>query len=141
MSSKRQASRSLSSKPDLPEQTPHAREPRKFPLMLGADEVVRYHVEVHGHFYSVPHRLMREVIETRITDQTIEQFHQGNRVACHVEIPGSTGTPRSPSTCLALQLQISCVSESMGNHDSGDRGWLEHRLRQRWIYGRPAFVM
>ena len=43
-----------------------------------------YHVEVHGHFYSVPHRLMREVIEARITDQTIELFHQSNRVACHV---------------------------------------------------------
>ena len=46
-----------------------------------------YHVEVHGHFYSVPYRLMREVIEARITDQTIELFHQGNRVACHVRNP------------------------------------------------------
>jgi hypothetical protein len=31
---------------------------------------------VHGHFYSVPYRLMREVIEARITDQTIELFHK-----------------------------------------------------------------
>lgn len=46
-----------------------------------------YHVEVYGHFYSVPHRLMREVIEARITDQTIELFHQTNRVACHVRNP------------------------------------------------------
>ena len=46
-----------------------------------------YHVEVHGHFYSVPYRLVREVIEARITDQTIELFHQGNRVACHVRNP------------------------------------------------------
>ena len=43
-----------------------------------------YHVEVHGHFYSVPYRLMREGIEARVTDQTIELFHQGNRVACHL---------------------------------------------------------
>ena len=46
-----------------------------------------YHVEVQGRFYSVPYRLMREVIEARITDQTIELFHQGNRVTCHVRNP------------------------------------------------------
>ena len=32
---------------------------------------------------------------------------------------------------LALQLHFSTTSESMGNHDSGDHGWLEHRLRRR----------
>jgi transposase len=46
-----------------------------------------YHVEVYGHFYSVPYRLMREVIEARVTDQTIELFHQNNRIACHVRNP------------------------------------------------------
>ena len=46
-----------------------------------------YHVEVHGHFCSVPYWLMREVIEARITDQTIELFHKGNRVACDVRNP------------------------------------------------------
>jgi transposase len=42
-----------------------------------------YHVEVHGHFYSVPSRLIREVVEARITDTTIEVFHAGQRVAAH----------------------------------------------------------
>jgi integrase len=28
--------------PDLPERIPHAREPRKLPVVLGADEVVRF---------------------------------------------------------------------------------------------------
>ena len=46
-----------------------------------------YHVEVHGHFYSVPYRLVREVIEARITDQTIELFHGGTRVASHLRNP------------------------------------------------------
>jgi transposase len=46
-----------------------------------------YHVEVHGHFYSVPYRLMRETIEARITDQTIELFHAGVRVAAHQRNP------------------------------------------------------
>ena len=46
-----------------------------------------YHVEVHGHFYSVPYRLMRETIEARITDQTVELFHAGVRVAAHQRNP------------------------------------------------------
>jgi transposase len=46
-----------------------------------------YHVEVHGHFYSVPYRLMRETIEARITDQTVELFHAGVRVAGHPRNP------------------------------------------------------
>ncbi len=43
-----------------------------------------YHVGVHGHFYSVPYRLAREVIEARTTDRSVELFHRGNRVACHL---------------------------------------------------------
>jgi transposase len=46
-----------------------------------------YHVEVHGHFYSVPYRLMREAIEARVTDQTIELFHAGVRIAAHLRNP------------------------------------------------------
>jgi len=42
-----------------------------------------YHIEVHGHFYSVPSRLIRDVVEARITDTTIEVFHAGQRVAAH----------------------------------------------------------
>ena len=42
-----------------------------------------YHIEAHGHFYSVPSRLIREVVEARITDTTIEVFHAGQRVAAH----------------------------------------------------------
>jgi transposase len=43
-----------------------------------------YHIEVHSHWYSVPHRLIREVVEARITDRTVEIFHHGARVAAHV---------------------------------------------------------
>lgn len=46
-----------------------------------------YHVEVHDHFYSVPYRLMREMIDARITDQTVGLYHQGNRVAAHQRNP------------------------------------------------------
>lgn len=43
-----------------------------------------YHVDIDGHYYSVPHRLLKEQIEARITQRTIELFHKGERVACHV---------------------------------------------------------
>ena len=42
-----------------------------------------YHVEIAGHCYSVPSRLIREELEARITDRTIEILHKGIRVASH----------------------------------------------------------
>jgi transposase len=38
---------------------------------------------VQGHFYSVPSRLIRQAVEVRITDSTVEVFHRGTRVASH----------------------------------------------------------
>jgi transposase len=48
---------------------------------------IDYHVEVYGHWYSVPSRLMREAIEARITEQTVELFHRGTRIASHIRSP------------------------------------------------------
>jgi len=42
-----------------------------------------YHVEVERHYYSVPSHLIREQVEARITDRTIEVFHKGSRIASH----------------------------------------------------------
>ncbi len=44
---------------------------------------IDYHVEVAGLFYSVPHGLIREQVETRLTERTVEVFHRGQRVAAH----------------------------------------------------------
>ena len=44
---------------------------------------IDYHVEVEGFFDSVPHALLREQVDTRITTRTIEIFHRGKRVASH----------------------------------------------------------
>ena len=44
---------------------------------------IDYHVEVAGFFYSVPHRLIREPVETRLTERTVEVFHRGQLVAAH----------------------------------------------------------
>jgi transposase len=42
-----------------------------------------YHVEVEGHYYSVPHRLVGHKIDIRYTAGTVECFQQGRRVASH----------------------------------------------------------
>ena len=43
-----------------------------------------YHVDIDGHYYSVPHRLIREQLDARITERTIELFCKGERVAVHL---------------------------------------------------------
>jgi transposase len=42
-----------------------------------------YHVELTGHYYSVPHALAKQQVELRYTDQTVECFHKGQRIASH----------------------------------------------------------
>jgi transposase len=44
---------------------------------------IDYHVDVEGHFYSVPYRLVREQVDVRYTSATVECFHNGNRIASH----------------------------------------------------------
>lgn len=43
----------------------------------------RLHVEVDGHWYSTPYRLIRELVHVRIADNTVEIFHKGRRIASH----------------------------------------------------------
>lgn len=44
---------------------------------------IDYHVEVEDFYYSVPHALIRQQVDARITATTIELFHKGKRVAAH----------------------------------------------------------
>jgi len=47
-----------------------------------------YHVDVAGHFYSVPYRHARATVEVRATLRTIEIFLKGERIAAHVRGSG-----------------------------------------------------
>lgn len=60
-----------------------------------------YHVDVDGHYYSVPHRLLREQVEARVTARTVELFHKGERVAVHVR-----GGLRGRHTTLAEHMPV-----------------------------------
>ena len=44
---------------------------------------IDYHVELEGHYYSVPHTLVHEEVELRFTGGTVEVLHRGQRVASH----------------------------------------------------------
>src|SRR5665647_3256837 len=45
---------------------------------------IDYHVELEGHYYSVPYHLVREKVELRFDARTLEVYHDGQRVALHV---------------------------------------------------------
>jgi transposase len=50
-----------------------------------------YHVEIDGHWYSTPYRLIRELVDARIDDRTVEIFHNGQRIASHARAPNRRG--------------------------------------------------
>lgn len=45
---------------------------------------IDYHVELEGHRYSVPHPMVGQILEARITSGTVEVLHRGQRIASHV---------------------------------------------------------
>lgn len=45
---------------------------------------IDYHVEITGHYYSVPYRYARLKLDARFTANTIEVFKQGERIASHL---------------------------------------------------------
>ncbi len=51
---------------------------------------IDYHVVVEKHLYSVPHHLIHQQLDVRLTATTVELFAQGKRVAAHVRstLPG-----------------------------------------------------
>jgi transposase len=48
---------------------------------------IDYHVEVDGHYYSVPYALVKQQLEVRLSAQVVEIFHKGTRVASHQRSP------------------------------------------------------
>src|SRR6201997_3348648 len=74
-----------------------------------------YHVEIAKHYYSVPHQLIRQEVEARITTTTVEIFHRGKRIASHRR----SLRPHRPST----------VPEHMPSAHRRYRDWTHERIR------------
>jgi transposase len=47
---------------------------------------IDYHIEIDGHYYSVPHQYARQQVEVRLTATTIEVFIKGKRIASHAKV-------------------------------------------------------
>src|SRR5919106_7037091 len=50
---------------------------------------IDYHVDVEGHFYSVPSRFAQAEVEVRLTGRTVEIFVKGERIAVHLRSSGN----------------------------------------------------
>ena len=42
-----------------------------------------YHIDFEGHYYSVPHTLIHQLLDVRATSETVEMFSRQQRVAIH----------------------------------------------------------
>ncbi|MFH1453998.1 MAG: IS21 family transposase [Armatimonadota bacterium] len=78
---------------------------------------IDYHVEVEGHYYSVPYKYVKEKVDIRITSLIIEIFHKGIRVAGH-----KRSFVKGGSTTLA---------EHMPSHHREKAEWTPERIK-RW---------
>ena len=55
---------------------------------------IDYHIAVEGHFYSVPHALLKATVQVRLTAAMVEVLHGGVRVAVHRRSVGAAGKGR-----------------------------------------------
>jgi transposase len=69
---------------DCPALKPLPAEPYEYAQWRVRRVGLDYHVDIDGHYYSVPHRLIRQQLDARITERTIELFNKGERVAVHL---------------------------------------------------------
>jgi len=102
---------------DRPALKPLPNTPYEYAEWQQARVHIDYHVEVQRHYYSVPHNLIKRLLDVRITASTIECFHHGQRVACHKRVnqPG----------------QHTTVPEHMPEHHRHHAQFSPERL-QRW---------
>jgi len=61
--------------------------PYEYADWLKARVNVDVHIEVDGHFYSVPYPLVREQVDVRLTRSIVEVLFKNRRVASHVRSP------------------------------------------------------
>jgi transposase len=55
---------------------------------------IDYHIAVEGHFYSVPHALLKATVRVRLTATMVEVLHHGTRVAVHRRSVGAASKGR-----------------------------------------------
>jgi transposase len=103
---------------DKPALSPLPQHPYTLATWKKAKVNVDYHIEVGGHYYSVPHKLIRQQVDIRMAQHTIEVFHHGIRVALHQRAPD---LPR-------YKGKHTTVSEHMPESHQRQNHWTPERL-------------
>jgi transposase len=75
--------RTLFEQLDRPAMKPPPQQPYVYAEWSRARAHIDYHIEVDGHYYSVPYLLVKQILEVRLSAHTVEIFHRGQRVASH----------------------------------------------------------
>jgi transposase len=68
---------------NLPNLKPLPEKPYEYAVRKTARVNIDYHVEFEKHFYSVPHTLIHQEVDLRVTEHLVEVFHKGKGVAIH----------------------------------------------------------
>jgi transposase len=68
---------------DRPALKPLPEQPYQFANWKKAAVNIDYHIEVDGHYYSVPFQLVGKKVDVRFTEKTVECFFKSKRVAAH----------------------------------------------------------
>jgi transposase len=84
---------------DRPALRPLPAQPYEYAAWKHARVNIDYHVEVEGHYYSVPSALVKQQLDGRLSAQVVELFHKGKRVASQRRSPLKGLTARSRRTC------------------------------------------
>ena len=96
---------------DQPALRPLPAHPYEYAAWKTAKVNMDYHVAFEGHFYSVPHTLVRQEVRVRASESLIAIFHKGQQVAVH---------PRSHA-----QGRFTTRSEHMPSNHHLFRAWVE----------------
>jgi transposase len=116
--------RELYEQVDKPALQPLPAEPYQYAEWRRCRVGLDYHVEIDGHFYSVPFRLLRAELEARSTAATVELFHRGKRVAAHGRAWG--------------RGQHSTLPEHMPSTHRAYADWTHERMRRQAHATGPA---
>lgn len=106
--------RSIFIEEEKPTLRPLPAEPYYFARWKRAVVQVNYHIEIDGHFYSVPYQLLKERVDVRLTAHTVEVLHNGRRAASH--------------TCSHKKGGYTTLPEHMPPHHRKQLEWTPERL-------------
>jgi transposase len=108
--------RALLDELDRPALKPLPTEPYVFAEWRVRRVGIDYHLDIDGHYYSVPYRFARMQVEVRLTARTVEIFVRGQRIAAH---------PR-----MSANHRHTTVAEHMPSSHRRYASWTIARIRE-----------